>query len=155
MVLNMQFRYSFNHPRSVVWRHLQDEQVLQRTLPGCKRLQSRADGAFDAELGLDVGPIKGMFSGEVRLLEQVEPEHYRLLLLGSGKPGELHADSLVSLIETNAGTEIECAADIQVTGLLASVGQRVMGSVARMLLGRFFKNVDDDMKTNASLELPQ
>lgn len=149
LLLKMEFRYSFQQPRNKVWDYLQNEDVLRRTLPGCKRLQAREDGAFDAELGLDVGPIKGLFTGEVRLLEQVEPSFYRLLLNGNGKPGELHADSPVSLIETDTGTDIVCLADIQVTGLLASVGQRVMGSVARLLLGRFFKNVDDDMKQHA------
>ncbi len=144
--MKIEIRHSYQASREQVWEYLQDVGVLERTLPGCKKLTPVGDGRYDAELGLDVGPIKGSFAGEVTLLDLNVPESYRLRLRGSGKPGEVDADAVIRLVETGTGTEVICESEAQVTGMLASVGQRVMGSVARMLLGRFFKGVEAEMQ---------
>ncbi|MCF8565314.1 carbon monoxide dehydrogenase subunit G [Alicyclobacillus tolerans] len=147
--MKLEYRHTYDSPRETVWAMLQDDSVLLRTLPGCKRLQPVGDGVYDTELGLDVGPIKGLFQGQVQISDVQPPSHYRLQLQGRGKPGELTADSHISLTEENGVTQVVCEAEAQATGLLASVGQRVMGSIARLLLGRFFKNVESELKKAA------
>ena len=143
--MKIEFHHTFPQPRERVWEYLQDVKVLEKTLPGCKRLTPVGGGLFDAELGLDIGPVKGTFAGEVKLTEQQEPSRYRLILHGRGKPGELDADAVIRLEETGEGTNVVCESETRVTGVLASVGQRIMGSVARMLLGRFFKSVATEL----------
>lgn len=150
MNLRINYNYDFPFARETVWTHLQDEDVLRKTLPGCRKFEEIDDNLYKSELGLDIGPVKGTFEGEVRLSEQKEPESYQLLLKGKGKPGELHADALIILKENEDGTTtLTCDADVQVTGVLASVGQRVMGSVARLILGRFFKAVTEEIEQSA------
>lgn len=148
--MKITFQHTYDASRELVWQMLQDEGTLVRTLPGCKRLHLVADGLYETQLGLDVGPIKGLFDGHVELCEQEEPARYRLKLSGHGKPGELTADSWVFLEDKDGKTVVTCDADAKVTGLLASVGQRVTGSVARMLLGRFFKNIEAELRKSAS-----
>ena len=143
--LRINYNHDFEHTRETIWDFLQDEDVLKKTLPGCRTFEEIEDNLYNAELGLDIGPVKGSFEGEVRLSEQQEPESYRLLLKGKGKPGEVNADALITLKENGDGTIVSCEADVQVTGVLAGVGQRVMGSVAKLILGRFFKAVAKEM----------
>jgi len=149
--LKIEYRHTYQQPRETVWDYLQNEQILAKALPGCKRFTATGDGKYDAELGLDLGPIKGAFEGQVEISDVNVPESYRLRLHGRGMPGELTADSQVELCEKDGKTEVTCVADAQATGLLASVGQRVMGSIARMMLGKFFKAVEAQMR-EAALE---
>ncbi|HET7579052.1 MAG TPA: carbon monoxide dehydrogenase subunit G [Bacillales bacterium] len=142
--MQIQYRHFFQVPRQVLWDHLQDEEVLGKTLPGCKKFEKVEEGLYHSELGLNIGPVKGTFTGKVRLSDQQEPEFYRLSLNGKGKPGELSADAEVHLKETQDGTELTCEADAHSTGILASVGQRVMNGVAKMLLKQFFKAVEKE-----------
>src|SRR5690625_4438446 len=146
ITLQINYSHDFQQARETIWTYLQDEEVLKKTLPGCQKFEQIDDNLYNAELGLNVGPVKGKFVGEVRLSEQQEPESYRLLLKGKGKPGEVNADALITLKDNGEGTVVSCDADVQVTGVLASVGQRVMGSVGRMILGRFFKAVAKEME---------
>lgn len=148
--MKISFQHTYNASRDRVWEMLQDEGTLVRTLPGCKRLHFVGDGLYETQLGLDIGPIKGLFDGHVEMCELEQPEKYRLKLSGKGKPGELSADSWIFLEDKDGKTVVKCEADAQVTGLLASVGQRVTGSVARMLLSRFFKNVEAELAQSAS-----
>src|SRR5690606_37053997 len=115
-------------------------------LPGCRKLVGVAEGAYDAELGLNVGPVKGVFTGKVKLSELKEPESYRLTMNGKGKPGEIRGDARIRLEEAEQGTLLVCDAEAQVTGVLDSVGQRIMGSVAKLILGQFFKAVDKEIQ---------
>ncbi|HEU5140755.1 MAG TPA: carbon monoxide dehydrogenase subunit G [Bacillales bacterium] len=147
--MQIHYQYDFQIARQTVWDYLQDDDVLERTLPGCKKFEEIGDGVYDAELGLNVGPVKGTFSGEVRLTDQQEPKSYRLLLKGKGKPGEVNANAQVYLVETAQGTALTCDADVEVTGVLASVGQRIMNGVAKMILGQFFKAVASEIKQSA------
>jgi len=147
--LQINYNHDFQFAREIIWTYLQDEDVLKKTLPGCRTFEEIDDNLYNAELGLNIGPVKGKFEGEVRLSEQQEPVSYRLLLKGKGKPGEVNADALITLTENEVGTTLTCEADVHVTGVLAGVGQRVMGSVAKMILGRFFKAVAEEIKQTA------
>jgi|SRR5690625_1049662 len=146
MHLQINYNHEFKRDRETIWAYLQDASVLRKTLPGCQKFEQIDDDLYNAELGLNIGPVKGTFSGEVRLSEQQEPESYRLLLKGKGTPGEVNADAFITLEENGSKTSLTCEADVQVTGVLARVGQRVMGGVAKLILGRFFNAVASEMK---------
>ncbi len=148
--MQIEFRQAFTAPQQTVWDYLQNPQVLEKTLPGCKKFHQIGERRYSVELGLDIGPVKGLFSGSVDLLELVEPNQYRLILKGSGKPGELEADARIYLHGNESGTDLKCSADTHVTGIMASVGQRIVGGVARALLSRFFKNVEGEIKKAAT-----
>lgn len=144
--MRIEVRHTFSASREAVWKFLQDEEVLRRSLPGCQKLEEVSEGVYSAELGLNVGPVKGMFTGEVKLSELREPGSYRLTMSGKGKPGEIRGDAWIRLEETEGGTVLICNAEAQVTGVLASVGQRVMGSVAKLILSQFFKAVEKEIQ---------
>lgn len=142
--------YIFEIPRDIVWKLIQDESVLKKSIPGCKSFSRGEDGIYHAEMGLSIGPVKGVFTGQVQQVDQQEPSSYRLLVRGKGLPGEIDAVAVMQLEEDGTGTKLICTTDVQVTGVLASVGQRVMGGVAKMVLGQFFKSADKEMKQLAS-----
>lgn len=134
-----------------LWNTLQNKEVLRGALPGCKSFEEVEEDVYDAELGINVGPVKGVFTAEVRQVEKREPEFYKLLVHGKGKPGEIDATADMSIEESDAGAVLSCVADVKVTGMLASVGQRVMGGVAKLLLGNFFKDIEKETKKIANL----
>ncbi|MBX6395514.1 MAG: carbon monoxide dehydrogenase subunit G [Alicyclobacillaceae bacterium] len=144
--MRVEYQYTYDAAPEQVWSLLNDEAVLQRRLPGCKRLDPVGEGKYAAELGLDVGPVKGLFTGEVELIDPRPPVEYKLHLKGSGKPGAIDAEAHIRLEENGGKTTLVCLADAKVTGILASVGQRIMGGVAKLLLGQFFKGVEQELK---------
>jgi carbon monoxide dehydrogenase subunit G len=150
MFLKIEYEYTFDMRREVVWRLIQEKEVLQRAIPGCQSFEQVEEGVFRAEMDLSVGPVKGLFTGEVQQADQQEPSYYRLLVRGKGKAGEIDAIAEMNLDEVEGGVKLTCMAEVQVTGVLASVGQRVMGGVARLVLGQFFKTADKEMKQLAS-----
>jgi carbon monoxide dehydrogenase subunit G len=137
-------------PREIVWKWLQDEQVLKKAIPGCKSFAEVDEGVYHAEMGISIGPVKGVFLGQVQQVDQREPAFYRLLVRGKGMPGEIDAVAEMQLEENGQGATLTCSADVQVTGVLASVGQRVISGVAKLVLGQFFIAAEKEMKLLSS-----
>ena len=79
----------------------------------------------------------------MRLSEQKPIESYRLAAEGSGGPGFLKADTLITLSEIAGGTRVAYSADVQVGGLIAGVGQRMLGGVSKMMADQFFGKMSD------------
>lgn len=129
-----------------VWDTIQDPDVLKAVLPGCKEFKEVGEEEYKAVLGINMGPIKGEFSADVEQVDRLEPVSYRLLVKAKGKPGEIDANAKMTLEETDAGTTLTCSADVAATGLLATVGQRMIGGVAKVILGQFFKDIEKKAK---------
>ncbi len=125
-------------PRERVWEAFQDPTVLAKAIPGCEKLEEAGPGEYKAIMKVGVGPIKGTFEGKVRLYDLEPPNKYRMAVEGTGGPGFVRGDASMQLSDADGGTRVGYSADVQVGGLIASVGQRMLGGVSKMMLDQFF-----------------
>lgn len=133
--------YAFNAPIARVWTLLNDPDVIASCLPGCEKLEPLGDDRYRANLSMAIAAISGQYSGTVALLDKQPPRSYRLVVDGSGKAGFVKGEATITLTEstTAAGaTTVTVQGEGQVGGLMARVGQRLLGSVSQMMLDRFF-----------------
>jgi uncharacterized protein len=130
--------YKVSAPRARVWQALLDPEVLGRAMPGCEKLKPNADGCFNAEISIGVAAVKGKYHGQVRILDPVVPERYRLSVEGQGKSGFMKGEGMLTLIEQGPETIINYSGDVQVGGVVASVGQRLILSAAKQIVNHFF-----------------
>lgn len=132
-----------NADRDAVWAALNDPGVLVRTIPGCQRLEALGDDAYAMTLSAGVASIKGVYAGEVRLTDQHQPGSFRMHAQGSGAPGTIGADVLVTLAENaDGGTDLTYDADAVVGGMIGGVGQRMLTGVSKRMAAEFFANVE-------------
>lgn len=130
-------------PRQQVWDAFQDPAVLAKAIPGCEKLEESGPGEYKATMKVGVGPIKGTFDGKVRLFDLEAPNAYRMAVEGTGGPGFVRGDASMQLSDTDGGTKVAYNADVQVGGLIASVGQRMLGGVSKMMLDQFFNRMTE------------
>lgn len=134
-------------PRQQVWDAFQDPAVLAKAIPGCEKLEESGPGEYKATMKVGVGPIKGTFDGKVRLFDLEAPNAYRMAVEGTGGPGFVRGDASMKLSDTDGGTKVAYNADVQVGGLIASVGQRMLGGVSKMMLDQFFTRMTELLTT--------
>lgn len=126
-------------PRERVWKAFLDPDTLARAIPGCEGLEAIGTGEYKAKMKVGVAAIKGSFEGKVRLFDLEPPNRYKMALEGSGGPGFVRGEAGMALSDTEGGgTRVTYTADVQVGGLIASVGQRMLGGVSKMMLDQFF-----------------
>jgi carbon monoxide dehydrogenase subunit G len=130
--------YVFAAPPEAVWAALTDPAVIAGCLPGCDRLEPIGDDRYRAAMTLAVAAVSGDYSGTVSMLDKHPPHSYRLTVEGSGKPGFVNGEATIELIAEGAGTTVRVTGHGNVGGVVARVGQRLLGSVSKMMMDRFF-----------------
>ena len=128
-------------PRQKVWDAFLDPEVLRQAIPGCEKLEALGNDEYRAVMKIGVAAVKGTFEGKVKLADKKPPESYRLHAEGSGGPGFVRADTLISLSDVEGGTRVTYSADVQIGGLIAGVGQRMLGGVSKMMADQFFNRM--------------
>jgi len=140
--LKIEGTQKINLPRERIFAALIDPAILQKCIPGCEQMEKTGENQYKAKLTAGVGPVKGVFTATVSLQDIVAPEHYKLVVEGKGQPGFVKGAGELSLKDDDDGTEIQYTGDVNVGGLIASVGQRMIQSAAKLLAGRFFKSLE-------------
>jgi carbon monoxide dehydrogenase subunit G len=133
---------SIGHSPERVFAALTDPAVLARTLPGCQSLEQVGPDMYKMVITAGVASIKGSYLGQVELSNRNAPNSFTMRAAGSGAPGTIQAEVQISLSAEGEGTLLTYDADAVVGGVIAGVGQRVLGGVAKKTAGEFFKGVD-------------
>lgn len=133
---------SIGHSPERVFAALTDPAVLTRTLPGCQSLEQVGPDTYKMVISAGVAAIKGSYLGQVELSNRIAPSSFTMRASGSGAPGTIQAEVQITLVAEGMGTLLTYDADAVVGGVIAGVGQRVLGGVAKKTAGEFFKAVD-------------
>ncbi len=136
--------YDVSAPREKVWEAFLDPERLRQAIPGCEKLEKIGEDEYKATLKVGVAAVKGTFEGKVRLFDKTPPQSYRMAVEGSGGPGFLRGEAVMTLSDGAAGgTTIAYSADVQIGGLIAGVGQRMLGGVSKMMADQFFTRMTE------------
>jgi len=130
--------YVFNAPVERVWDLLMDTTIVGSCLPGSRGLRPIGGDRYEVDLAVAVAAVSGDFKGTVSLENMVPPRSYTLVVEGSGRPGFVKGYALVTLEPDGGRTSVQIAAQADVGGMIARVGQRLLEGVARMTMDRFF-----------------
>ncbi|MDE0000013.1 MAG: carbon monoxide dehydrogenase subunit G [Rhodospirillaceae bacterium] len=131
--------YRLSVSRQAVWNALLDPEILQQCIPGCESFEKLADDHFQATVKTAIGPVKATFTSELRIVNPIPPESYRLE--GEGKAGAVgfgRGAADVTLREEGGETVLSYSADFQVGGRLAQIGSRLVVGATRKIADQFF-----------------
>jgi uncharacterized protein len=145
--MKLEGSYEVKAPREKVWSAFLDPETLRKAIPGCEKLEMIGPDEYKATLKIGVAAVKGTFEGKVRLSDKKPSDSYRLAAEGTGGPGFVRADTLISLADIDGGTRVSYTADVQVGGLIAGVGQRMLGGVSKMMADQFFNRMSEQLST--------
>lgn len=137
--------YDLPASRDRVWQALLDPDQLSRAIPGCEKLEAAGPDEYKATLKVGVAAVKGVFEGKVRLSDLQPPTRYKMAVEGSGAPGFVRGEASMELSEVEGRTRVAYSADVQAGGLIAGVGQRMLGGVAKMMVDQFFSRIAEQL----------
>ena len=130
--------YIISAPRATVYARLLDPASLAKALPGCEKLEPKADGSFAAHMRIGIAAVKGNYQGRVEIHDQVPVESFRMKVEGKGAGGFMKGEGTIKLADEGSVTLVHYAGEAQVGGLIASVGQRMMQVAAKHIVNQFF-----------------
>ena len=136
--MDLSATYTFDAPRQAVWDLLIDPTVVADCLPGCEGFEPTGEDTYHATLTVGVAAITGRYEGTVAIVDKQAPSSYRLIVDGTGRAGFAKGEAKIALTEQQDRTLINVVGHAQVGGTVARVGQRLLGSVSKLMMDRFF-----------------
>jgi uncharacterized protein len=136
--MQLKGRYVFNAPPARAWELLMDTTAIAACLPGCRELRDLGEDRYQAELVVALAAVTGNYGATVAIEDKVAPDSYRLVVQGTGRSGFVRGRAAIRLDPVPDGTAVEVDAQVEVGGLIARVGQRLLDSVARTTMNQFF-----------------
>ena len=138
-------------PRERVWNLFTNPERLSKLIPGCEKLETIGPDEYAGTIVVGIAAVKGTYDGKLKIVDQRPPEHYRMMVDGKGRQGFLKGSGTLDLAPQDPRTTIvKYAGDVQVGGPLIQVGQRMIDSAARMMLGQFFAAAEAELKAEAT-----
>ena len=131
--------YTVPVPPQVAYAKLQDPVILAKCMPGCDHLDKVGEDEYEMKMKVAIASVQGLFGGKVRIADQNPPASFRLLVEGTGKIGFLKGEGLLNLAAVDGGTEVKYEGDVQVGGMIAAVGQRLVEGSAKLIIKKFFE----------------
>lgn len=130
--------YAFAAPPDRVWTLLMDPAAIASCIPGCERLAPDGVDRYKAVINIAMAAITGNYEGTVVISEKSEPSSYKLSVEGQGRPGFVKGDATITLRADGSNTIVDLRGTVQTGGTIARLGQRLIGSAAKMMQDRFF-----------------
>jgi carbon monoxide dehydrogenase subunit G len=122
-----------------LWAALNDPMVLARCIPGCRSMTEIAPNSYKVELQLRVAAVGGSFEGEISLSDMEAPHACTIKVSGAGTLGHGNGAAHFQIEpEDEKSSKLVYKGAGEIGGLVAGVGQRVLSSVSKHLIGRFF-----------------
>jgi 2-furoyl-CoA dehydrogenase large subunit len=126
-----------------VWRRLIDPNELAAIVPGCQSLKQDGPDRYSAQVIIGVAGIRGTYDAHIEMRDKQEPNSVRLVGKASGALGFGAGSGLVTLrAEPDGRTRLQYQYEADVGGKLAAVGQRMLGTVTRYVIGQFFSALE-------------
>jgi 2-furoyl-CoA dehydrogenase large subunit len=138
-----------------VWRRLIDPAELAAIVPGCERLEQVGPDRYVADVTIGVAGIRGLYKAEIELADKQEAASVRLLGKASGALGFGTGEGIVRLIPKGTATRLTYIYRAEVGGKVAAVGQRMIGTVTRVLIAEFFRALERRVAPRAGPAMPR
>lgn len=158
MALEIRKTFTIEAPRAAVWAFLTDPHRVSRCLPGAAITEKVDDQTYAGTITIKVGPVTASYKGKVRF-EKLDEASGTADIVASGQDvkGKGGADMRMhsELTEVAPGrTEVVSTSQVNITGILAQMGARMIQDVSDQMLQRFTQAMQAELAASAPAAAP-
>jgi carbon monoxide dehydrogenase subunit G len=150
MALRIEKTFLVQEPVEAVWAFLSDPRKVATCVPGAQITEQVDDKTYKGAIRVKVGPSVTDYKGEVQIL-RLDASTHEIEILGKGQDVRGRGSASMKMTgKLNAppagGTEIASISEINVVGILAQMGSRVITEVSNIMFEEFTKNFQAGLK---------
>jgi len=141
--------FELDEPIDKVWRNLTNPNEIVTCVPGASLTEQVDENNYKGAVTLKFGPVKASYDGLVTFLERnAATKTMKLKGVGTDVKGKGGADMIMDGVLTDKGsgkTEINVTMNVEVTGMLAQFGSRLINDVSNSVFDQFIGNFKDKL----------
>jgi uncharacterized protein len=144
MAIKIEKTFQVQEPLENVWAFISDPRKVANCLPGAQITETVDDHTFKGVIKVQVGPSVTDYKGQVHI-ERLDNEKHEIELVGKGQ--DVRGKGSASMKMTgnvrslpDGNTEVASVAEVNVVGLLAQMGGRMIQEVSNQMFAQFTAN---------------
>ena len=141
--MKLEGSHQLNAKKEIVWKALNDSNILKQCIPGCETFNKESNTVFNATATNQIGPMNATFSGTVTLSNIQENQSYTISGEGKSSVGFANGNADVKLVEENGVTILSYDVNVDVGGKISQLGSRLINGVAKKMSDYFFGRFAD------------
>ncbi|BBG25271.1 SRPBCC domain-containing protein [Sulfuracidifex tepidarius] len=122
-----------NATRQEIMSYMDNIEKLVPCFPKIKQFTKNQDGSYDVVGSVGIGFIRGDYKANVKI-DKVNDTNLKMIAKGKGMNSNVDIDASIE-VQDNL---IKYSADVKVSGTLATVGARMMGSAIEGIVNDLF-----------------
>lgn len=137
-------------PRQVVWDFLLNPQDIGPCFPDLQSLEVTSADSFRAKVRVGLSLVKGTMEFEFRTTDKVPPQSAKLVGNGRGVGSTVEIQTGFTLEEMGSGTKVAWVADVNVGGIMAGLGSKLLDSTSSRMVEEVIENFKNKLNQKAS-----
>ena len=144
MALRIEKTFQVSEPIEKVWSLLSDPAKVASCVPGAQITEKVDEKTYQGSISVKVGPSVTDYKGEVQIL-RLDPANHEIEILGKGQDvrgrGSASMTMTGKLATVDGGaTQVTSTSEVNVVGILAQMGSRVITEVSNIMFDKFTQN---------------
>lgn len=146
MAIRIEKTFQVQQPAGRVWNLLSDPREVATCVPGARITEQVDEKNYKGSISVRVGPTVTDYNGKVQIV-RLDAQNYEIEILGKGQDvrgrGSASMRMTGKLKAVDEGrTEVTSLSELNVVGILAQMGSRVISEVSNIMFGQFTKNLE-------------
>jgi carbon monoxide dehydrogenase subunit G len=144
MAIKIEKSFQLANPPDEVWQFLSNPRKVATCVPGAQMTEQVDERTYRGAIKVQVGPAVTDYKGEAHI-ERLDPEKREIEMIGKGQDVRGKGSATMKLAGVvhslpNGGSEIITVSEVNVVGLLAQLGARMIHEVANRMFDQFTAN---------------
>ena len=145
MAIRVEKTFQVQEPLELVWKFISDPRKVVNCLPGFQITETVDARTFKGAIKVQVGPSVTAYKGQVQI-ERLDDQKHEIEFLGKGEDVRDKGSTSVKMTGRvqslpDGSTEVVSVAEVNVGGLLAQMGGRMIQEVSNQIFAVFSSNI--------------
>ena len=145
--------FQVKEPVEQVWSLLSDPRRVATCVPGAKITEQVDEKTYKGTISVRVGPSSTDYKGELEII-RLDAEKHEMEILGKGQDVKGRGSASMKMTSKlrsleDGGTEVTSVAEVNVVGILAQMGSRVISEVSNIMFAQFIRNFQAQLQQPA------
>ncbi len=134
----------------MVWDFLLNPNDIGPCFPDLQSLEVTSADSFRAKVRVGLSVVKGAMEFEFRTADKVPPHSAKLVGTGRGVGSSVEIQTGFNLEEMGSGTKVGWVADVNVGGIMAGLGSKLLDSTSSKMVEQVIENFKSKLNQKAT-----
>jgi uncharacterized protein len=158
VALRIEKTFQVKEPLDKVWSFLSDPRKVAVCVPGAQITEQVDEKTYKGAISVKVGPSVTDYKGEVTIV-RLDPQNHEIEILGKGQDVRGRGSASMKMTGKlraldDGGTEVTSISELNVVGILAQMGSRVISEVSNIMFAEFTRNFQTQLEALATASQP-